>query len=100
MLGDPPLVGLSLDALGEGSCSVDPLGMAARRTISMMSWMPFGIGLLITALLNFFPYFMAFVVRSEKWRTVGWFYYLFTLPIGLVAAVIGLVVSLVLVARS
>ena len=61
-----------------------------------MNWIPLGICFALALVLNLPPWFMAFVYKSKGWQFVGWIYYIFTVPIGIVLLVIGLILSFVL----
>lgn len=65
----------------------------------MKTWTPFLISLLVTFLLNFFPFFMAFIVRAEGWGEAGWAFYFFTIPLGALLLALGLIISLILFLR-
>lgn len=62
----------------------------------MKTWTPFLLSLVLTFLLNFFPFFMAFIVGDEGWGQAGWAFYFFTIPLGALLLALGLVISLVL----
>lgn len=65
----------------------------------MKTWTPLLISLVLTFLMNFFPFFMAFIVGDEGWAQAGWAYYFFTIPLGLLLLALGLIISLVLYFR-
>ncbi len=64
----------------------------------MGNWLPFWIGFILAVAINMYPWFMAFVLKKEGWGMVGWVYYFFTIPIGIVLFVLGLLISLFMVA--
>ena len=61
-----------------------------------MNWIALCICLALALGINLYPWFMAFVVTSEKWKMVGWIYYFFTFPIGIALVVLGIVLALIL----
>ena len=65
----------------------------------MKTWTPLIVGVVITLLLNAFPWFMAFVIQAPGWAQAGWAYYFFTIPAGVVLLLLGLIISLVLFFR-
>ncbi len=62
----------------------------------IMNWIALCICIALALGINLFPWFMAFVVNSEKWKMVGWAYYFFTFPIGIALVVVGLILALIL----
>jgi NADH:ubiquinone oxidoreductase subunit K len=62
----------------------------------MKTWTPLLITFVITVVMNAIPVFMAFVVGDEGWAQAGWAFYFFTIPLGALLLVLGLVLSLVL----
>lgn len=65
----------------------------------MKTWTPFLASLVVTFLMNFFPFFMAFIVGAEGWGEAGWALYFFTIPLGILLLLLGLVISLILFVR-
>ncbi|MBX3051221.1 MAG: hypothetical protein KF753_07110 [Caldilineaceae bacterium] len=65
----------------------------------MKTWLPFLIALVVTVVMNAFPFFMAFVVGDEDWAQAGWAFYFFTIPLGALLLALGFVISLILYLR-
>lgn len=61
----------------------------------MKTWTPLIVALVVTFVMNAFPFFMAFVVGDEGWAQAGWAFYFFTIPLGALLLAGGLVISLI-----
>ena len=60
----------------------------------MKPWTPLVITVVLAFLINFFPIFMAFVIKVDGWAQVGWVFYLFTIPLSGLLILIGGGISL------
>jgi hypothetical protein len=78
---------------------LEPSVTRSEETTSMKTWTPLLISLVLAVILNAYPLVMAFVVQAEGWVQGGWAVYFFTVPLGGILIMSGLVISLVLFFR-
>ncbi len=66
------------------------------KSIFNKPYFPLVLTLVISIVLNAIPYLGAFVLNLPGWVQTAWVFYFFTIPIGAVLVLVGIILTIIL----